>query len=73
MVLQVQPQDVLAANYAGDRAAAAAVATTSKPVVKFVPKRISLWGERDCLAFMRCWRCWNATALVGMQSEVLSV
>lgn len=43
---QVRQEDVLGANKAGDPAAAAAIATASKPVVKFVPKRISLWGER---------------------------
>lgn len=45
---QVRPDDVIAANRAGSPAAAAAVATGSKPVVQFVPKRISLWGALCC-------------------------
>ena len=40
----VTPEDVLAATQAENAAAAATVASASKPVVKFVPKRISLFG-----------------------------
>ncbi len=43
--LQVRPDDVLAANNAANAQAAAAIATASKPVVKFVPKSVSLFGK----------------------------
>ena len=41
------PEDMRAATQAENAAAAASVASASKPVVKFVPKRISLFGGRE--------------------------
>jgi hypothetical protein len=52
--LQVRPDDVLAANRAGSPAAAAAVATGATPVVKFVPKRVSLWGAPNVALPLLC-------------------
>lgn len=47
--VQVRPDDVLAANTANDPQAAAAMVTAKKPVVKFVPKSVSLFGEHKNL------------------------
>ena len=50
----MRPEDVLAANPAASPQAAAAMATASKPIVKFVPKSVSLFGEKPAGVLLSC-------------------